>query len=252
MSHDEEPLSEHHECQREIADLEKRLEEEIESREKLIFNKNVDLARIEAANNETQSQLAEMRSALGWLLSFTATVPKEHQPTEERVKDLLSVHRGKALSESESPRKKTEGDIDKILGGLLEKATGESESAKDLNRYPYLESTDKFPPGTSFEERAAFFDEAIEKKSESAGEDDIHHAKNLLAVIHRDGGHHMADVGFEQACKDAEAMTLADRERWRKALPFLKVLREWVKALGGHPDVKDTKELSDLIGDEEG
>ena len=30
----------------------------------------------------------------------------------------------------------------------------------------------------------------------------------LLAVIHRDGGHHIADVGVEQACKDAEAKIL--------------------------------------------
>lgn len=29
-------------------------------------------------------------------------------------------------------------------------------------------------------------------------------ALNLLAVMHRDGGHHTAEVGFEQSCKDAE------------------------------------------------
>jgi hypothetical protein len=28
--------------------------------------------------------------------------------------------------------------------------------------------------------------------------------EELLAVIHRDGGHHTAEVGIEQSCKDAE------------------------------------------------
>lgn len=28
---------------------------------------------------------------------------------------------------------------------------------------------------------------------------------NLLAVIHRDGGHHVEEVGLEQACEDAQA-----------------------------------------------
>ena len=29
-------------------------------------------------------------------------------------------------------------------------------------------------------------------------------ALDLLAVIHRDGGHHTNEVGFVQSCKDAE------------------------------------------------
>ena len=37
----------------------------------------------------------------------------------------------------------------------------------------------------------------------------IHRAAlDLLAVIHRDGGQHTGEVGFVQACKDAEAVVL--------------------------------------------
>ena len=34
---------------------------------------------------------------------------------------------------------------------------------------------------------------------------------NLLAVIHRDGGHYEAEHGFDQAVKDAQALVLAER-----------------------------------------
>lgn len=37
-------------------------------------------------------------------------------------------------------------------------------------------------------------------------ERDRHHALNLLAVIHRDGGHYTADLGFENSCKSGEAI----------------------------------------------
>lgn len=37
-------------------------------------------------------------------------------------------------------------------------------------------------------------------------------AGNLLAVIHRDGGHHTHREGFEQSCKDAEKVVLAERQ----------------------------------------
>jgi hypothetical protein len=33
----------------------------------------------------------------------------------------------------------------------------------------------------------------------------------LLAVIHGDGGHHTASVGFARSCVDAEAVVLQDR-----------------------------------------
>ena len=36
-------------------------------------------------------------------------------------------------------------------------------------------------------------------------------AANLLAVIHGDGGHHTASVGFARSCVDAEAVVLQDR-----------------------------------------
>jgi hypothetical protein len=43
-------------------------------------------------------------------------------------------------------------------------------------------------------------------------------AANLLAVIHRDGGHHTGSVGFARSCADAEAAVLQDRtERAHKA-----------------------------------
>ena len=35
-----------------------------------------------------------------------------------------------------------------------------------------------------------------------------HHAMNLLAVIHRDGGHHTTKVGFKKSCTDAEDVVL--------------------------------------------
>ena len=35
-------------------------------------------------------------------------------------------------------------------------------------------------------------------------EKNIQHAGNLLAVMHRDGGHYISEHGFEKACKDAE------------------------------------------------
>lgn len=39
---------------------------------------------------------------------------------------------------------------------------------------------------------------------------------NLLAVIHRDGGHHVDRVGWKQAAKDAERVVIALRERVRE------------------------------------
>ena len=36
-------------------------------------------------------------------------------------------------------------------------------------------------------------------------------AANLLAVIHRDGGHHTVSVGFARSCVDAEVVVLQDR-----------------------------------------
>lgn len=46
----------------------------------------------------------------------------------------------------------------------------------------------------------------------------VGHARNLLAVMHRDGGHYVGRHGFEKACKDAEQvrhdlMTEADTLR---------------------------------------
>lgn len=40
----------------------------------------------------------------------------------------------------------------------------------------------------------------------------IYHALNALAVIHRDGGHHTAKVGFEQSCTDATDRVLEYRQ----------------------------------------
>lgn len=34
---------------------------------------------------------------------------------------------------------------------------------------------------------------------------------NLLAVIHRDGGHYQGEHGLAKACADAEAIVIADR-----------------------------------------
>ena len=46
---------------------------------------------------------------------------------------------------------------------------------------------------------AIYFEDQFVKKEAA-----IDAAKNLLAVIHRDGGHHTDKVGFIQSCKDAE------------------------------------------------
>jgi hypothetical protein len=37
-------------------------------------------------------------------------------------------------------------------------------------------------------------------------EKQIECANNLLAVIHRDGGHYTGEHGFEKSCRDAEAI----------------------------------------------
>lgn len=39
------------------------------------------------------------------------------------------------------------------------------------------------------------------------------HANDLLAVIHRDGGHHTGKVGYEQSCRDATDVVVAMRAR---------------------------------------
>jgi hypothetical protein len=36
-------------------------------------------------------------------------------------------------------------------------------------------------------------------------------AGNVLAIIHRDGGHHQCRVGFKQACRDAIDVIIAER-----------------------------------------
>ncbi len=41
---------------------------------------------------------------------------------------------------------------------------------------------------------------------------DRQHFRDLLAVIHRDGGHYLAQHGVERACGDAMHRVLADRE----------------------------------------
>ena len=60
-----------------------------------------------------------------------------------------------------------------------------------------------------------------------------HHAKNLLAVCHRDGGHHTEEVALYQSCMDAETLINELRkendeleERLRKAEEALKSLKE--------------------------
>ena len=41
--------------------------------------------------------------------------------------------------------------------------------------------------------------------------------RNLLAVIHRDGGHHTARVGLGRSLKDAEKAVIEDRETLDRA-----------------------------------
>ena len=57
-----------------------------------------------------------------------------------------------------------------------------------------------------------------------------HHAKNLLAVCHRDGGHHTEEVALYQSCMDAETLINELRkendeleERLRKATALVEI-----------------------------
>ena len=55
-------------------------------------------------------------------------------------------------------------------------------------------------------------------------------AHNLLAVMHRDGGHHTAEVGFEQSCKDAAQARhdlVAEVERLHEFAKNLLKVHEW-------------------------
>lgn len=41
----------------------------------------------------------------------------------------------------------------------------------------------------------------------------IHAVKNLLAVIHRDGGHYTDENGIIKSCEDAETKIIGERKR---------------------------------------
>jgi hypothetical protein len=55
---------------------------------------------------------------------------------------------------------------------------------------------------TQYEKKLDHIDTLTRERDEAA---------NLLAVIHRDGGHHTGSVGFARSCADAEAAVLQDR-----------------------------------------
>jgi len=60
-------------------------------------------------------------------------------------------------------------------------------------------------------------------------------AANLLAVIHRDGGHHTGSVGFSRSCADAEAAVLQDRTERDKLAARLEALPRIYAALEVQP-----------------
>lgn len=69
------------------------------------------------------------------------------------------------------------------------------------------------PPVESHEENAkdceALENEnaALRKENETL-RDKVNHAGNLLAVIHRDGGHYIDEFGWEKACQDAQTIAV--------------------------------------------
>lgn len=80
--------------------------------------------------------------------------------------------------------------------------------------------------------------------------DDSSHLRNLLAIIHGDGGHHTAAVGVAQSCRDAVAEfhrlreELAAQERVTAALGDL--ARATINALRGDPPHLTTWSTHDL------
>ena len=75
---------------------------------------------------------------------------------------------------------------------------------------------------------------------------DIHAALNLLAVLHRDGGHRTGRVGFVQSCKDAEAERHKFMGEMARLTASEKRLAEMVSKL-----MDRIRELEDTIAAEE-
>jgi hypothetical protein len=69
------------------------------------------------------------------------------------------------------------------------------------------------------------------KRPPAPAPSELNAAENLLAVIHRDGGHYTKEHGFEKSCADAEKIVLRDRrdEPSERERELEKVLREIIQ-----------------------
>lgn len=78
-------------------------------------------------------------------------------------------------------------------------------------------------------------------------EKNIQHASNLLAVMHRDGGHYISEHGFEKACKDAEKIRHSYVEKIDKTREVMKkVLRDLPWGSSSRGELVDViKEIGD-------
>ena len=58
---------------------------------------------------------------------------------------------------------------------------------------------------------------------------DIAAARDLLAVIHGDGGHYTETFGFAKSCRDAESAVVFSKTIIATSLNQVKILREMLK-----------------------
>lgn len=72
-----------------------------------------------------------------------------------------------------------------------------------------------------------FASDNMEDLTEMTTGSDEKHVKDLLAIIHRDGGHHTLKVGYSQSITDAEVVVTQLREKLGRAEFNLQQERDW-------------------------
>ncbi|WP_453978604.1 hypothetical protein [Brevundimonas sp. Marseille-Q4549] len=102
--------------------------------------------------------------------------------------------------------------------GLLMKAIGElrqsTRAAAPASPLPLTTTPEPIPPSTGVADNGA------SPLPEGGG---ANHLGNLLARIHRDGGHRQEEIGTDQACDEAELIVsdlLQDQQQWQKIETF--------------------------------
>lgn len=109
---------------------------------------------------------------------------------------------GEASKEQgENFRKVEDRYIDEIRDYVLRLAAAQKEIERlRISKESWqILHRNRFENAVKAEERAIKAEVAIEQ-----GKDEKQAAENLLAVLHRDGGHHTGKVGFIQSCRDGE------------------------------------------------